>query len=102
MLRPMQMKPVAAMDSRASSSPRPSSPRRRRMTSAASGSAQRSSSRAVAPATAEALVNAAEAIAVSIEPPGPEVVAVIEEGEVTYSAVERNDARAEVEEGCPT
>ena len=50
----------------------------------------------------EALANAAEAIAVSVDPPGPEVVAVIEEGEVTYSAVERNDARAEVEEGCPT
>lgn len=47
----------------------------------------------------EALVNAAEAIAVSIEPPGPEVVAVLEEGD---SAVERNDARAEVEERCPT
>lgn len=47
----------------------------------------------------EALANAAEAIAVSIEPPGPEVVAVLEEGD---SAVERNDARAEVEERCPT
>jgi len=46
----------------------------------------------------EALANAAEAIAVSVDPPGPEVVAVIEEGEVTYSAVERNDARVEVEE----